>query len=265
MTTGRPCSSAGCAPWKIRSCPVFAMGIHTADAIVLRRYPYRETSVLVTCLTDRFGKIKGLVKGLRVPVSRHRSAMEPLTLNRLVFYDTRSSSLHLISQCDLLEAFPSIQRELEVARVAASCIEVVDAVLEPEEPQADIFRLTRDTLNRLAGSVPSLPSVWIHFVVRLLRLVGFHPQLDECTGCSRQPTRRGFWSVGQGGVVCEACLHHDPSAEPIEGDWVDELVGCGESDGPVWTLQHGPMLVRRLNEFLSWRVERPLKTIRSAR
>src|SRR3989338_10726889 len=155
MTTGRPCSSAGCAPWKTVSLsdvparkfgirnsefgislriphsafPIEIMGIHTADAIVLRRYPYRETSVLVTCLTDRFGKIKGLVKGLRVPVSSHRSAMEPLTLNRLVFYDTRSSSLHLISQCDLLEAFPSIQRELEGARAAASCIEGVDAVL----------------------------------------------------------------------------------------------------------------------------------------
>ena len=70
------------------------MGIHTADAIVLRRYPYRETSVLVTCLTDRFGKIKGLVKGLRVPVSRHRSAMEPLTLElaqSLGLRDTRGA------------------------------------------------------------------------------------------------------------------------------------------------------------------------------
>src|SRR3989338_3542364 len=30
------------------------MAIHTADAIILRCYPYRETSVIVTCLTGRF-------------------------------------------------------------------------------------------------------------------------------------------------------------------------------------------------------------------
>ena len=51
------------------------MGIHTADAIVLRRYPYRETSVTVSCLTDRYGKLKGLVKGLRAHPNRRRSAM----------------------------------------------------------------------------------------------------------------------------------------------------------------------------------------------
>lgn len=240
------------------------MAIHTTDAIVLRQYPYRETSVLVTCLTNRFGKIKGLVKGLRVPVSRHRSPMEPLTLNRLVFYDTRASSLHLISQCDLVDAFSGIERDLEVCRTAASCVEVVDAVLELEEPQPEVFRLTRDTLERLAGSVPSLPAAWIHFVVRFLKLAGFHPQLDECTGCGRQSTRRGFWSVGQGGVVCESCLHHDPSAEPIEGSWIDELTACGESDVPLWTLQHAPLLRQRLSEFLAWRIERPLKTLQHA-
>ena len=78
------------------------MGLHTAEAIVLRRYPFRETSITLTCLTDRFGKLKGLVKGLRAQSNRHRSAMEPLTVNRIVFYDTRTSQLHLISQCELI-------------------------------------------------------------------------------------------------------------------------------------------------------------------
>ena len=82
------------------------MAIHTTDAIVLRRYLYRETSVIVSCLTDRFGKLKGLVKGLRAQPNRHRSAMEPLTINRIVFYDTHSSQLHLISQCELLTPLP---------------------------------------------------------------------------------------------------------------------------------------------------------------
>ena len=73
------------------------MGIHTTDAIVLRRYPFRDTSVTVSVLTDRYGKLKGLVKGLRAQPNRYRSAMEPLTINRIVFYDTRTSQLHLIS------------------------------------------------------------------------------------------------------------------------------------------------------------------------
>ena len=92
------------------------MAIHTADAIILRCYPYRETSVIVTCLTDRFGKLKGLVKGLRAQPNRHRSAMEPMTVNRIVFYDTHNSSLHLISQCELVSPLTPLANDLETMR-----------------------------------------------------------------------------------------------------------------------------------------------------
>ena len=50
----------------------YVMGIHSAEAIVLRRYPFRETSVTLTCLTDQFGKLKGLVKGLLEQLINHR-------------------------------------------------------------------------------------------------------------------------------------------------------------------------------------------------
>lgn len=240
------------------------MGIHTADAIVLRQYPYRETSVLVTCLTDRFGKIKGIVKGLRGPIPRYRSAMEPLTLNRIVFYDTRSSQLHLISQCDLLVPFAELPRDLDVMRTAASCAELVDAVVEPEEPQPEIFAVLHATLARMAVGGEWLPAIRIHFVLRLLKLAGFHPQLDECTGCGQQPHAKGFWSARQGGLVCERCLHEDPSAEPIDPTWFDELSKYTDTDAPHIGAEQAAMIQARLDEFLRWRIDRPLKAMRVA-
>ena len=238
------------------------MGIHTADAIVLRQYPYRETSVLVTCLTDRFGKIKGIVKGLRTPIPRYRSAMEPLTLNRIVFYDTRSSQLHLISQCELLAPFTELQRDLDVMRTAASCTELADAVVELDEPQPEIFTLLQRTLGRMAVGGEWLPAVRIHFVLRLLKLAGFHPQLDECTGCGQRPSSQGFWSPRQGGLVCERCLHEDPSAEPIDPSWFDALSKYTETDAPELGTRQAAMIQERLDEFLRWRIDRPLKAMR---
>lgn len=240
------------------------MGIHTADAMVLRQYPYRETSVLVTCLTDRFGKIKGLVKGLcDQQRPRYRSAMEPLSLNRIVFYDTRSSSLHLVSQCELMSSYAELTRDLDVMRLAASCAELVDVILEIEEPQPLVFRLFKDTLERLAGGERRLAAVRIHFILRLLRLAGFHPQLDECIGCMQQPSsRQAFWSVRQGGVLCEQCLHQDPRAEAIMPAMLEAFVACAEADGPHRVdPANTEMIQRHLDQFLRWRLERPLKTL----
>ena len=239
------------------------MGIHTADAIVLRQYPYRETSVLVTCLTDRHGKLKGLVKGLRDQTRpRYRSAMEPLTLNRIVFYDVRTSSLHLISQCDLVAAFSELQRDLSVAAVAASCAELADAILELEEPQPQVFELLRETLTRLTHA-SSLSAVRSYFILRLLKLAGFHPQLDECTGCGGHPQPEGFWSPRHGGLLCPSCLHEDPHAQPLGAEWSEALAHCTEADAPV-TLgpEQADLMQRRLDEFLRHRLDRPLKAMR---
>ena len=238
------------------------MAIHTAEAIVLRRYPFRETSVTLSCLTDRFGKLKGLVKGLRAQPNRYRSAMEPLTVNRIVFYDTRTSQLHLISQCDLLAPLTELQADLSTARCAALCADLVDTVVPLEEPQPAIYRLLKHTLEHLAIGANDLQTVRIHFIVRLLRLAGFHPQLDECTGCSAAIRAPAYWSARQGGLLCQRCLHEDPSAEQAGPDMLGALEALAEAPQPP--ALEAPViapLTQRLDEFLRWRLDRPLKTI----
>ena len=239
------------------------MSIHTADAIILRQYPYRETSIIVTCLTDRYGKLKGLVKGLRVHPNRHRSAMEPLTVNRIVFYDTHTSQLHLISQCELLSPLAPLATDLDTMRAAAFCVELTDAVIPLDEPQPAAYHLLKDTLERLALEGGGLTGIRAHFTVRLLHLAGFQPQLDRCAGCQTVIRQDAYWSAGQGGLLCAGCLHEDPRAEPVGSALLAALGTLAESAQPVpLDPQVLPTLQRRLEEFLHWRLERPLKTLR---
>ena len=238
------------------------MGIHTADAIVLRRHLYRETSVIVSCLTDRYGKLKGLVKGLRIHPSRHRSAMELYTVNRIVFYDTLTSQLHLISQCDLLAPLSGLQRDLETMRTAAFCVDLADAVVPLEEPQPAAFQLLKDTLERLALGGRDLMMLRLHFIVRLLRLAGFQPQLDQCTACNAPIHAEGFWSARQGGLLCLRCLHEDPHAEAATPELLEALGTLSQAEQPLaLDTRLIPTLSRRLTDFLHWRLDRPLKTM----
>ena len=238
------------------------MGIHTAEAIVLRRYPFRETSVTLSCLTDEFGKLRGLVKGLRASPNRYRSAMEPMTVNRVVFYDTRTSQLHLISQCELLSPFSGLQRDLETMRLAALCVDLVDTVVPIEDPQPATYHLLKRTLEHLALGGDDPMALRVQFVVRLLRLVGFHPQLNECVGCGTGVHRTGYWSARQGGFLCPNCLHEDPRADAVTPTVLDSLEAMSETEGPIpLDSQLAQGLSRRLDEFLQWRLDRPLKTL----
>ena len=239
------------------------MGLHTTDIIVLRKYPFRETSVVISCLSDRFGKLKGLVKGLRQQPNRYHSAMEPLTVNRIVFYDTLTSSLHLISQCDLLDPLDSLQRDLETMRTAAHCVDLADTVLALEEPQPLIYQLLRDTLGRLSLDPSGRVLLRVHFVTRLLRLIGFQPQLDTCVGCGTSvEVEEGFWSVSEGGLLCVRCHSQDPRAESVNPETLKALKLLAQSDAPV-AMDDSlvQLLSRRLDAFLQWRLDRPLKTL----
>ncbi|MBI2104670.1 MAG: DNA repair protein RecO [Candidatus Omnitrophica bacterium] len=238
------------------------MGLHTAEAIVLRRYPFRETSVTLTCLTDRFGKLKGLVKGLRAQPPRHRSAMEPMTVNRIVFYDTRASQLHLISQCELLEPLSGLQGDLDVMRLAALCVDLVDTVVPLEEPQPALYALLKQTLAHLALGGTDRAALRLHFIIRLLRLAGFHPQLDECTGCGQRVHAGARWSARQGGILCPRCLPEDPHADHAPPELLEALDALADADTPPALAPAAiPALTERLDDFLRWRLDRPLKTL----
>jgi recombinational DNA repair protein (RecF pathway) len=103
----------------------------------------------------------------------------------------------------------------------------------------------------------------IHFVLRLLRLIGFQPQFDECTACERRPQAfQAYWSARQGGLVCESCLREDPNAEPIEPHILETLSACAEDLEPrELDAVSSAVIHQHLDEFLRWRIDRPLKTL----
>ncbi len=237
------------------------MALNTTDAIVLRRYLFRETSLIISCLTATHGHIKGVIKGIRGSSNRYRSAMEAITANRIVFYDSHNSQLHLISQCELFQTWSNIQQDYEVSKVAAFCVDLADTVLPLDEPQLEIYELLFETLTRLNLQELDPYDISLHFVARLLRIIGFTPQVDGCTGCGNSATTGAFWSARQGGLLCRQCRHHDPMGKLADPVLVNCLGALSESQNPIELTHKIRMPLRsKVEEFLSFRLDRPLRT-----
>ncbi|MBU0880811.1 MAG: recombination protein O N-terminal domain-containing protein, partial [Candidatus Omnitrophica bacterium] len=64
------------------------MPIQKSDGILLRRQDLRETSILLTFYTRDFGKIKGIVRGVRGPRAIFGGgAYELFALDEIIFYE----------------------------------------------------------------------------------------------------------------------------------------------------------------------------------
>jgi hypothetical protein len=74
--------------------------------------------------------------------------------------------------------------------------------------------------------------------------------------------REGYWSARQGGLLCAPCLQEDPSAEALSPAVLDTLDALIKSELPLpIEPQVLPILNQRLEEFLHWRLDHPLKTM----
>ncbi|MDD5135723.1 MAG: DNA repair protein RecO, partial [Candidatus Omnitrophica bacterium] len=116
------------------------MAIQKTEGILLRRQDLRETSLILTFYTKDFGKIKGIVRGVRGPRSACGGAnMEIFAHDEVVFYERRRSDIFTISQCDLLDYFAPARESLERLSYASYLVELLDSVTALGDKNEEAF------------------------------------------------------------------------------------------------------------------------------
>lgn len=182
------------------------MAAEKSWGIVLRTIAFSETSVVATIFTRDFGKITGLAKGARRPKSPFESALDLLSLVRVVFLRKSSDALHLYTEARLERRFRMAAVDLN--RYYAGC-HVVNLLLEfTDEGDAHppLFDAAATTICRLDQGWDVAESL-IWFELQLFKHLGHFPMLDACAVCGQGVVSQGRLPFGYlaGGVLCQAC------------------------------------------------------------
>ena len=190
------------------------MPILRTSAIVLRRFNFRETSLIVSFLTSEYGKISGLLKGIRKDPAKFASTVDLFSHNEIIFYKGRHCSLHLVSQCDEKDSFTPIRQNLAKVGTASILMELADSVMPEEDKNEEVFNLALQTLAEL--SVNAKPEkIGTIFMIKLLSLSGFKPHLDSCISCDHQILGQAKFSLKLGGLLCDRCTGRDTASRSI--------------------------------------------------
>lgn len=208
--------------------------IAKTEAIVLKSFDFRETSRIATFFTKDFGKVKGVLKGIRKNPRKFSSSVDRFSLNEIIYYQYRNSDIHLISHCDMKEYFSGLRQDLKRMTAASYASELIDAVMPAEEQNEEIYQLLQDFLGSLQ-TVEDV-SLLVHtFQIKILLLSGFKPHLETCVRCAKKVLGATRFSLKLGGLLCPTCK--DPAGEAIsisrgavasiryiqESDWVSSL------------------------------------------
>ncbi len=178
--------------------------IVTTEGIVLKSFDFRETSRIATFLTKDFGKVKGVLKGIRKTPGKFGTSLDRFSVNDIVYYQYRNSDIHLVSQCDMKEFFNGFRQDLKRLTAASYASELLDTLVMAEEENQEVYVLMQNFLNSLQ-TVEDINKLIHIFQIKILLLSGFRPHLDSCVRCQKKIAGQANFSLPWGGLVCASC------------------------------------------------------------
>jgi DNA repair protein RecO (recombination protein O) len=183
-----------------------------SEAVILRHNDWGEADRLLVLFSREAGKLRGVAKGVRKLHSRKAGHLQPFTRVRLLM--ARGRDFWIVTQAEMVDTYMPIREDLLRTAYAAYVIELLDRFTYEEGENRGLYQLLIDTLERVSVLPDPFQAVR-YFEIRLLDLLGFRPELNQCVRCDKPIVAEDqFFDANMGGVLCPRCGPAVPTARP---------------------------------------------------
>lgn len=176
----------------------------TTKGLILRTADYKESSRMLTVLTESEGKISASAKGVRRKNSRLASGAQLYAYSELTF--SKTAGRYNLTEASAIELFPGIGAGgLESLALAAYFAELLDSVCREDIAEDDILRLALNAFFALSEGKKPRDLLKGAFELRLMCLAGYAPPLSRCSRCGEPEPELPVLAVEGEGLMCASC------------------------------------------------------------
>ena len=194
------------------------MPLLSSDAFIIGTYPLREKDRIVSLLTRKAGKKRGVARGVQGARSPFAGLLEPMTEARVAYFEKEGQELVSIRSLDAIRSSFPLSKDLDRALLVSALAESLQTFVSDSDPAESFYRLARHVLDALfAGGAPA--AVRAYFDLWVLKLSGLFPAPSECAGCGRTIAAKDplLFDASRPGFLCRQCrgaeiLRLSPSA-----------------------------------------------------
>lgn len=141
----------------------------TTEGLILKRNNFGEADRVLTVLTNRYGKISVIARGVRRITSRRAGNIE--VLNRVRLHLFKSVKNYNLTEAESIETFRTLKENLTLSTTAFHIIELVDRLIPESQINSQVYDLTIAILQILEKNPRQ---IFIRaYEVKLLTLLGF--------------------------------------------------------------------------------------------
>ncbi|MGK7392170.1 MAG: DNA repair protein RecO [Candidatus Cyclobacteriaceae bacterium M2_1C_046] len=183
--------------------------LHKTPAIVFKTVKYKESSLIVTLLTKKFGIRTYIVNSVRTKKPKYSSALfQPLSLLDVVVYNKENANINRIAEIKASVLFSSIPYEHVKTAQILFIAEILNKLIREEEQTEDLFDFISHSIELFDHLNTSYQNFHLQFLLKLSKYLGFaaeayHPlirdHIDEEKG--RQLSMLLFSAFDQAPVI----------------------------------------------------------------
>lgn len=141
------------------------------SAILLRKFPLTDTSLIVHWCSPEQGLIKTAAKGARRPGSAMAGQLDLFYEAEIEYVSAKRGDLHTLREVSVTNYRHGLQNHFLRVLAAAYFVKLVEMVAERETPIAGLHDLLERALNWLCGSDPTIKAVE-HYEKEIARQLG---------------------------------------------------------------------------------------------
>lgn len=147
--------------------------------MILKSFPYGETSIIARCYTRDHGKVSVIVKGARRKKSPMAAYFQPMNYLDIVYYHRQTRSLQSVSKASFVEIWSNLNQDLMKITYGLAAIELTEKTNTEDDPHPELFDELVTVLKALDSSELRLNLIFWYYQIKLLKILGFKPDFYQ--------------------------------------------------------------------------------------
>lgn len=195
------------------------MGTFKTKGIVIAENNMGDFDKMVTILTPN-GKIGCSARGARRPKSQLMAGTQFLCFGEFMIF--KGTNTYTLNSCEPIEVFYNIRTDLDKLEYASNITKMIQEITDENQNTYKILQLYLNTLYVISETNLNLEFVISIFKLRLMCLLGFTPQIQECVKC-KEKEELIYFSLKDNGLKCKNCGKIDTSSIEISNSTMQAI------------------------------------------
>jgi len=172
------------------------------EAIILRSYSFKETSLILSVVTKKNGKMRLLAKGARRRASSIAGSIRVGSIGEIVYYYKGTRGLQTLREASFSEGFHT--DSFERICIFQAVLELADVTMVEGGGDEEAFNLIREAIEALRDAEDPW-FVFFTFETGLLKINGIYPDSSKCGRCSVPLSGDVYLNPRSAEFLCSRC------------------------------------------------------------